>query len=269
MSAIRSVVRSIKAVAYFAGFGVELAIKQPKTRRERAEWLHRFCGAMMKAFDITATVDGTFPEHGVLISNHTGYLDIVTLASLSPVVYCAKAEMEGWFFIGWMTKMAGTVFVARGAGGSADKAVAGMRAAQAEGVPVVFFPEGTTSDGRQVLEFKTGLLAKSLEANQCITAAHIHYTLEVDNGPGVTVENDVCFWGEGADMWGHIYKFLSLQGTHVWVKIAPEPIRFSAPDLDRKVAAVEARDAVVALIPEGYGREPAVEDEPEMILHQK
>lgn len=269
MAVIRSVVRSIKAVAYFGIYGLELAITQPKTRRQRAEWLHRFCGAMLKAFGITYTVEGNFPERGVLICNHTGYLDIITIAALSPVVYCAKAEMEGWFFLGWMTKMCGTVFVDRGAGGSADKAKAGMQAAEAEGVPVVFFPEGTTSNGLQVLEFKTGLLAKSLEAEQPMTAAYIRYTLDVDNGPGVSVEDDVCFWGDDANMLKHIFKFVGLQGTHVWVRIASEPIRFSEENLDRRVAASEAREAVVELAPPGLEEMTFESEEDEVMLHQK
>ena len=269
MAVIRSVVRSIKAVAYFGIYGLELAFTQPKTRRQRAEWLHRFCGAMMKAFDIRATVEGSFPERGVIICNHTGYMDIVTISSLKPVVFCAKAEMEGWFFLGWMTKMCGTVFVDRGAGGSADKATAGMQAAAAEGVPVAFFPEGTTSNGRQVLEFRTGLLAKSLEAEQPITAAFIRYTLDVDNGPDVTVEEDVCFWGDDANMWKHIYKFVALQGTHVWLRIAPEPIRFSQPNLDRRVAANEAREAVMELAPPGLEEVALQGVDDDLMLYRK
>ena len=255
-------------MAYFGVYGLELAIRQPKTRRERAEWLHRFCAAIVRAFEIKLSVEGKFPAHGVIIANHTGYLDIMSIAALSPVVYCAKAEMEGWFFLGWMTRMVGTVFVDRGAGGSADKAVAGMRAAAAEGVPVAFFPEGTTSNGLQVLDFKTGLLAKSLEANQCITPAYIYYTLDEDNGPGVTVQDDVCFWGDDANMWKHIYKFVGLQGTHVWVRIAPSPIVFTDPD-DRKVAAIEARAALLALIPEGAPAYSSTSDVEVEVLHQK
>lgn len=268
MAVIRSVVRSIKVVAYFAIYGLELAITQPKTRRQRAEWLHRFCGAMMKAFDITATVEGEFPERGVIICNHTSYLDIVAIASQKAVVYCAKAEMEHWFFLGWMTKMCGTVFVDRGAGGSADKATAGMKAAAAEGVPVAFFPEGTTSNGKQLLEFRTGLLAKSLEAGQPITAAYISYTLDKDNGPGVSVESDVAFWGDDANMLKHIYKFCGLQGTHVWVWIAAQPIQFSEAIMDRRVAADEAREAMLELAPVGTGEMLVETEEDDLVLHQ-
>jgi 1-acyl-sn-glycerol-3-phosphate acyltransferase len=176
--------------------------------------------------------------------------------------------MESWPFLGWMTTMAGTVYVDRGAGGSADKATAGMQAAAAEGVPVVFFPEGTTSNGQQVLEFRTGLLAKSLEAGQPITAAYIRYTLEADNGPGVTVEDDVCFWGDDVNMLKHIFKFVGLQGTHVWVRIASEPIRFSDRNLERRVAADEAREAVMELAPEGLAGMPTGAEEDDLMLHQ-
>ena len=38
---LRSVGRSLKLVAIFLYGGLELAIKRPKTRELRAEWLHR------------------------------------------------------------------------------------------------------------------------------------------------------------------------------------------------------------------------------------
>jgi 1-acyl-sn-glycerol-3-phosphate acyltransferase len=265
---LRSVVGSIKAMAYFGYYAMDLVARRPKTRRERAEWLHHFCAAMMRAFQVELSVEGEFPRSGVLISNHTGYLDILAYAAMSPVVYCAKGEMEGWPLLGWMATMSGTVFVDRGAGGSAERAKAGMKAAEDEGVPVVFFPEGTTSNGQQVLPFRSGLLAVSLEAEQPITAAYIRYTLDEDNGPGVSVQDDVSFWGEDAPMLKHIFKFVGLRGAHAWVKIAPAPIQFSSDDLDRKVAAVEARDAVLKLAGMAANSVSNV-PQAEPVLHQK
>ena len=87
------------------------------------------------------------------MTNHQTYLDITLLASLRPCVFVSKAEIAHWPVVGWMTKMAGTVFVERGRGGSAAAASVGMLAAAKAGVPVVFFPEGTTSDGRICCRF--------------------------------------------------------------------------------------------------------------------
>jgi 1-acyl-sn-glycerol-3-phosphate acyltransferase len=122
-----------------------------------------------------------------------------------------------------------------------------MLAAFDSDLPVVFFPEGTTSNGSTVLEFRSGLLGQTLEARQPVTAAYIRYRLTEDNGPGVTVGDDVCFWGEDAPMFRHIFRLVGLRGIAVDVRIADAPIRFSSETLDRKVAAEEAWEAVMEL----------------------
>lgn len=242
---MRSVVRSGKLAFYFGRACLELLVRRPKNVREGAEWLHRFCSSVLRAFEVELRVEGRLPARGALISNHLSYVDIIAYGALGPVVYCAKAEMEGWPVIGFMTRMAGSVFVERGAGGAAEQAAAGMRAAAEAGVPVVFFPEGTTSNGTGLLPFRTGLLAQALAAREPITAAHIGYALDAGND-GATVEDDVCFWGD-TPMLKHIFRFVGLQGVSASVRIAEGPIVFSGGEVDRKKAAVEARAAVLAV----------------------
>jgi 1-acyl-sn-glycerol-3-phosphate acyltransferase len=247
-------VNSVKAVAIFVVYGIELMIKRPKTRRAGAVWLHRFAKLILRTFGVTVTVEGRFPSAGVLISDHLSYLDIIVYAAISPVVYCSKAEVEHMPLLGFMAMSAGTVMVDRGSGGSADRAKTGMQAAEAEGIPVVFFPEGTTTTGYSLLPFKTGLLAVSLEAEQPIRAAFIRYSIEEDNGPGVSLHDEVC-WGT-TPMLTHIFRFVGLKGVHACVTIAPQPIPFSAAaESDRKQAAIEAREAVLALSGSWYPAE--------------
>ena len=105
------------------------------------------------------TLDGRFPEGGgALISNHLGYADIIVYAAMHPCVFCAKAEIRKWPVVGWLATKAGTVYIQRGRGGSALKAKAEMQAAVDEQLPVVFFPEGTTTNGETMLPFHSGLL---------------------------------------------------------------------------------------------------------------
>lgn len=236
--------RSVKLAGYFVRFGGELLLKRPETREARAEWLHRFCATALHGLGVELTVEGRFPARGALISNHLSYIDIVVYAAMSPCVFCSKAEIEHWPVVGWLATMAGTVFVDRGKGGSAAKAGVGMKAAAEAGLPVVFFPEGTTTNGREMLAFHSGLLAQAMEIGEPVTAAYLRYALDRDNGPGVSVEDDVCYWGDRS-MWPHVFKFLGLRGAHATVKVADGPIRFSADKLHRKVAAVEAREAVL------------------------
>lgn len=243
---LRSLGNSLKLLGYFIRFGGELLIRRPKTRPARAEWLHRFCAAALRGFGIGMTVEGEFPDRGALISNHLSYLDIVVFAALHPCVYCAKAEIAQWPVLGWMTTMAGTVYIDRGRGGSALKAKARMREAVDAGLPVVFFPEGTTSNGEKILLFHSGLLAQALVVEMPVTAAHLSYSFDRDNGPDVSVADDVSFWG-ATPMLPHIFRFLGLRGVHATVRFAEQPIDFVSDVKHRKSAALEARAAVLAL----------------------
>ena len=218
-SGVRSVLRTIQLVGYFVRFGTELLVKRPATRQARADWLHRFCARAMKGLDVPVTVTGEFPASGVVISNHLSYLDIVVFATLRSCVFVSKAEIAKWPVLGWMTTMSGTVYVNRGHGGSAAKARGGMTAAADARLPVVFFPEGTTSNGSALLTFHSGLLAQAMLERQPVTAAYVQYMLGEGNDAGVTVADDVCYWGN-VSMWGHIFRFLGLRGVTAEVRFA-------------------------------------------------
>jgi 1-acyl-sn-glycerol-3-phosphate acyltransferase len=241
-----SIVRTLKLLAIFAYATLEFIATRPATREQRAEWLHRFCARAVRQMGVTVRPQGTYPEHGVIISNHLGYLDIVAFAALHRCVFVAKAEIQHWPILGWMTTIAGTVFVERGRAASAISAGSRMQAATAAGLPVVFFPEGTTSNGETVLKFHSGLLAQAMASGQPITAAYITYRSTKDNGPRITIADDVCFWGE-VSMLKHIFRLLSLRGLEIEVRFAGAPISFAEGPAQRKRAATEAREAVIAL----------------------
>ena len=79
-----------------------------------------------------------------------------------------------------------------------------------------------------------------------MTAAYLRYSFAEDNGPGVSVEDDVCYWGD-RNMLAHVFKFLGLRGVRAEVRFADAPIAFSSDRLHRKMAAIEAHAAVAAL----------------------
>ena len=243
MSFLRSLTRSIQLAGYFVRFGAELLIKRPATREDRAEWLHRFCVSALHGLGIEVEVSGEFPTRGAMISNHLSYLDIIVFASIHPCVFVSKSEVAEYPVIGWMTTMSGTVYVARGNGGSALKARSGMESALAAGLTVVFFPEGTTSNGSGLLKFHSGLLAQVREAGAPVTAAHICYSIGSDNGKA-SVSNDVCYWGDDVQLVPHIFRLLGLSGVRAQVRFADSAIEFSSGADHRKRAAHEAWVAV-------------------------
>jgi 1-acyl-sn-glycerol-3-phosphate acyltransferase len=258
LSFIRNLWRAILVVALFSYAAVELAITRPHTRPERAAWLSRFCHRVLHALGITYSTNGPIPDHGAVISNHLTYIDILLHSAIHPVVFVSKMELRSTPLLGWMSMMSGTVYVARGAGGSASKAAEGMAKGFRDGLPVVFFPEGTTGVGDEpAMSFRSGLLAQAIDADAPITASFITYALsDRDRAAGKSPREDV-HWGE-QKMVDHIWNFLSLHGLHATVQFAEKPIAFSESAVkNRKVAAVEAREAVILL-----SNAPAVWTEP-------
>lgn len=106
---------------------------------------------------VRLNIVGTVPLEGpvLIASNHVSWLDIVILSAVAPVSFVAKKEVNGWPFIGSLARLQRTVFVHRdrrhATGNSRDE----MRDRLKAGDILVLFPEGTSSDGHEVLPFKS------------------------------------------------------------------------------------------------------------------
>jgi 1-acyl-sn-glycerol-3-phosphate acyltransferase len=239
----------IFTVAVVFGFSmIEVLIKSPKTRADRAAWLSEIGNRLLRTQDITFATIGPVPMHGAVITNHLSYVDILIHAAMRPCVFVSKIELRATPVLGWVSMMAGTVYVARGAGGSAAKAAQGMAAGFADNLPVVFFPEGTTGVGDEpVMAMRSGLLSQAIAAEEPVWPGFIHYDLNAyDVARGKSTRDDV-HWGPQT-LWQHIWNFADLHGIHATVTFAEQPIAFSPEAIaNRKIAAEEARAAVAAL----------------------
>jgi 1-acyl-sn-glycerol-3-phosphate acyltransferase len=245
---IRKFYRAAKVLLLFLAASIELAITRPRTRAERAAWLSRFCARVLRSMSITYDCIGDIPMSGAVISNHLTYLDILLHSAIRPCVFVSKIELRKTPLLGWMSMMSGTVYVARGAGGSAAKAAEGMAKGFRDGLPVVFFPEGTTGVGDvPTLSFRSGLIAQTIEAGAPMRAAFVSYKLSArDLADGKTLRNEV-HWGDQT-LLEHIWGFVGLHDLHATIRFAPQPIAFSETAVrERKVAAEEARAVVSAL----------------------
>jgi 1-acyl-sn-glycerol-3-phosphate acyltransferase len=127
----------------------------------------------------------------------------------------AKTEVRGWPLLGWLTAQAGTVYVDRGRKPETYPRVnAAMAEAYRSGLPVLFFPEGTTTNGGEVLAFRRGLFHSVVRDGVQVRAAALKYELE---GVGGTVADDVCWWGD-AEFVPHLVRFLGLRGVRAEVR---------------------------------------------------
>ena len=88
------------------------------------------------------------------VSNHLSYLDIPILGSMFPLRFVAKSEVKHWPILGFLSKLASTVFIKRIKSDSLYQKNKIFNLLS-EGEKLLIFPEGTTSDGNRVLPFKS------------------------------------------------------------------------------------------------------------------
>jgi 1-acyl-sn-glycerol-3-phosphate acyltransferase len=155
----------------------------------RAAWLQNSSRRLLQVFRIETQSNGNIPSSGLLVCNHLSYLDILVLAALAPCVFVAKSEVKYWPVFGWFAKLAGTVFVHREQRTQAGRSVQEIDNALRTGSVVVLFPEGTSSDGRTVLPFKSSLLEPAARQAPPLSAGVIQYALD-DGDAG----EEVCYW---------------------------------------------------------------------------
>ena len=92
------------------------------------------------------------------VSNHVSWADILVIGSIVPVAFVAKREVASWPLVGITARLQRTVFVDRTRRRQAAEAVNEIVARLQDGISVVLFAEGTSSDGNRVLPFRSALL---------------------------------------------------------------------------------------------------------------
>ena len=98
---------------------------------------------------------------GALCVNHSSWLDVVVLGGRVEACFIAKDEVRRWPLIGLVAKLGRTVFVSR-ARASTGRERDDMHARLVAGDNLILFPEGTTSDGSRVMDFRSSFLAAAL-----------------------------------------------------------------------------------------------------------
>lgn len=132
---------------------------------------------------------------GAVVANHSSWLDILVLNAAMPVFFVSKAEVAGWPGINILTRVTDTHFVVRDPRLAQDQArefAARVRA----GHRLLFFPEGTSTDGRRLLPFKPTLFQGFLDPALPLGLAIQPVSAVYEAPPGA----DPRFYGWWGDM---------------------------------------------------------------------
>jgi 1-acyl-sn-glycerol-3-phosphate acyltransferase len=212
-----------------------MRLKGPRTFEQRALWLQNTCTRILRSLGIRVEVEGAVPARGLVVANHLSYLDIVILSAAMPCFFVAKTEIDAWPYFGRAARAGGTIFIDRSSRASAEQVADEIAERLALPVPILFFPEGTSTDG-MMLPFHPRLFEPAIRSGAPVTAASVQYV--INDG---TPERELCWFGDDAFA-PHLLKTLKTPGFHARLRFGP-PRTYP----NRRVAAEETFAEIAAL----------------------
>ena len=175
------------------------------------------------------------PTRGLVVSNHLSHVDILIYGAVMPCFFISKAEVAFWPYFGWAARTGGALFLDRKRRASANLVAQAMSERLKLAVPIMLFPEGTSTDGSEVHRFHARLYEPAVVAQSPITATAIRY---INQGG---TERELCWYGDMAFL-PHLWRVLGSRGFSAEVRFG-EPRTYSS----RRDAVQSTHDEVVAM----------------------
>jgi 1-acyl-sn-glycerol-3-phosphate acyltransferase len=176
------------------------------------------------------------PARGLMVANHISWLDVMAINSLTETRFLSKEDVKRWPFIGILVTLSGTLYLERGSLSSLRKLSTTLQELIRRQRSIVIYPEGTTTDGSQVLHFHGGLFQAALNNHAGVQPVAIRYQ---ENGELDTV---APFIGDDA-FFPHLVRILCRPRTRVSISFLPS---ISVVNRKRQQVADMSRHAIAA-----------------------
>lgn len=212
------------------------------TANQKSKRIKAWSLALLELIAIKLVVTGSTPSAGPLLlaANHISWLDIVVMQAAVPCRFVAKSDVRHWPLIGTLATAAGTLFITRESSRDALRVVHQMAEHLQAGDMLAIFPEGTTSNGRQLLPFHANLFQAAIAANAPVLPVALQFS-DVANG---AVSLAPCYIDDDT-LLSSIWRTLSAPPLLAEVHFgAPQP----AQGRDRRTLSRDIRTAVEALM---------------------
>ena len=182
---------------------------------------------------------------GAVVANHSSWLDIFTLNARKRIYFVSKSEVATWPGIGWLARATGTVFINRDRREAKAQSEIFEKRLKA-GHKLLFFPEGTSTDGLRILPFKTTLFA-AFFTDELRDILHIQPVTVTYTAPEGQDPRFYGWWG-GMNFGTHLLKVLAMEPQGGVEVVYHTPLKVS-DFADRKTLAKACEDAVRSAAP--------------------
>lgn len=207
---------------------------------KRSPFARAFLFLAGQAAGLDVTIKGVPVRRDVLyIANHLSWLDVLALAGHTGCAFVAKADMAPWPLLGWLATSNNSVYVERDNRRTAHHQANALQSALESGQPITLFPEGTTAGGRDLLPFRSSLIAAVVPPPQGISIQPV----ALDYGPLA----EFVAWTEAESVGTNALRLMSRKGR-IPVTLHFLDVLDDADFTDRKAIAAHSRDEISAAL---------------------
>ena len=175
----------------------------------------------------------------LIVANHISWLDISVIHAARHCRFVSKSDIRAWPLVGTLATGAGTLYIERTSRKDALRMVKDMADAMKDGDVIAVFPEGTTSDGRELLPFHANLIQAAILAEAPVQPMSLQFVDARTGEPSFAP----CYIGDD-----------TLIGS-MWRTLTAPPIvavvHFGEPQLasgrDRRAWAQDLRQTIIGL----------------------
>ena len=182
--------------------------------------------AVMKIIGVKRELIGYGTGANIFVSNHISWLDILAINSALDVIFIAKNEVRSWPGLGFLALLAQTIFIERKSLNVLSQKYA-LEKCLKRGQSVFFFPEGTSSDGSNVKQFKSSLFevcySEFFKKNNwgSVQPITISYKSPIQDDPSF-----YSFWREEDTIFANIRKIIKRAGEGRVRLVFHRPLEF-------------------------------------------
>ncbi len=180
----------------------------------------------------------------LMVANHISWLDILVIHAARHCRFVSKSDIREWPLVGMLATGAGTLYIERTSRKDALRMVKDMANAMQEGDVVAIFPEGTTSDGRDLLPFHANLIQAAIQAQAPVQPMSLQF---IDN-QSREITFAPCYTGDDT-LIGSMWRTLKAPGITAVVHFGDLQ---HANGRDRRTWAHDLREEVIRLRDTGH-----------------
>lgn len=197
-------------------------------------------------FGLKINLSGQMADGHVLFAgNHLSYIDISTIGSVLSATFISKDDVKNWPLFGLLASISKTIFISRDRN-AAVKCIADIKSSLDSGRSLILFPEGTSTNGAEVLPFKSSLFELFLNADLKEKLIIQPFTVSIQRVDGRDVktieDHDYYAWYGDMTLPPHLWALAQTKGVEILIEFH-EPLKASDYD-NRKVFALDCHKAV-------------------------